>query len=1370
MPLEKDALTARQLHAAASKSHPEPTPGQRLAGNYRMGHVRVHGLDVTVEVAKGRFRRGVSRDGKPWARLMKCHYGYIRGTESRADGDHVDVFLGDAPGSELVFVVNQTNGDGSFDEHKCVLGVSSRDEAERLYLSNYPKGWSNYSSVVPLTVPQFKRWLREGHTGKPLTDDHVPNKAASDRAAVLDVIRSVPEADLYGAWYNAGLGKARVSLGDWSETSCRSVEDGLTPLLGEGNVEVDCEIGAPEGEGWEKVAEDAAVGLPDRSDLGDWSKLSPGQVHDLVVQRHEARRAGTHNDVRFGSPDTGLFSWATRKELPAPGERVGLFRQPVHRHEYGSFEGEIPEGYGAGTVRKALAGKVLLTKVTPDSVHFARADTRHPERYALVRGRDDKSWVLVNTTPSRPLPYTKAHHKPVPRHKAESFLGSLPPGSAVQPKVDGASALVKLLKDRVELASYRTSSVTGRPILYTEKFWGGRGPEGLKIPPELVGAVLKGELYGVEQSAAGDRPVRALQKDGGSDPGARGVPQEGGVAAPGGAAGDVRGREAEGVGEAGRGGPGDVRDGGLAVRGGVDGRVLHPSELGALLNSGIARSLGQQRARNVALRVMLYDVESARGLDPSSPYADRRRFLEGLLAHLPADRFHLAEQAETPEDALDLWRRVESGKHPLTREGVVVHPPSGRPSKIKTFDESDVHVTGTFPGEGRRASTVGGLTYAHEPGGPTAGRIGTGFSDDLLADIAADPDAYVGRVARIRSQERLPSGAYRAPSFLAFHEDYPSAPPAEKAASDEGPLWPDDGVDCLDGEESTFLEKACGALDDLIAAKGHSDRREYDRKHAILRGLVERSPGDFKVDSRAGSIVGLTHVPTGFRVHVPARVLPDGFGKEAALLPGVPLQPHQAAVAGTGKDDEARVLAYHTVGAGKTLAAIAAAENAGAPYTAVTPASLRENYRKEREKWTDGSLPVNLASYNALAKGEVAPADTVVFDEAQNLRNPDSARTLHAKELAEQARHVYLLSGTPVVNQPHDLAPMIEILTGRHMTPEEFDDQFVDERKVSPGFFGWLRGIKPADEKVMKNEAAFEDLLRGHVSYYAPAKPNVDRRDERYEVELGPEQTDLYQAFWDQLPFVLRWKLQSNFPLTRKEMIRLQSFSSGPRQVSLSTLPFMKGNADPLKAYEQSPKLKKAVGLLADALSQNPESKGVVYSNFVDAGLAPYGAALDSLHIPYGVFHGGLTDAARKKVVEDYNAGRTRALLLGPSGGEGLSLKGTRLLQILDPHWNSARTTQAVGRGIRFDSHDALPIEDRNVTVQRFMSRLPKTFWQRLWRFFGAGTPDPKNSPPGVDHYLEELNARKDRLNNQFLDALKRVGSEPLGRQHGWFF
>lgn len=58
------------------------------------------------------------------------------------------------------------------------------------------------------------------------------------------------------------------------------------------------------------------------------------------------------------------------------------------------------------------------------------------------------------------------------------------------------------------------------------------------------------------------------------------------------------------------------------------------------------------------------------------------------------------------------------------------------------------------------------------------------------------------------------------------------------------------------------------------------------------------------------------------------------------------------------------------------------------------------------------------------------------------------------------------------------------------------------------------------------------------------------------------------------------------------------------------------------------------------------------------------------------MFHGELPDSVRKKAIEDFNSGKTRALLLGPAGGEGISLKGARLMQVLDPHWNEARSDQ----------------------------------------------------------------------------------------------
>ena len=144
-----------------------PTPAQCAAGNYRMGHVRVHGMQLTIENAKGTTRVGYNDKGEEtWRRKMIADYGYIKGTTGK-DGDHVDAFLGPDPESELVYIVNQQAKDGSFDEHKVIFGCRTKDEAKELYLGHYPAGWTGLQSIHGLTVQQFKRWLWEGSQNRP---------------------------------------------------------------------------------------------------------------------------------------------------------------------------------------------------------------------------------------------------------------------------------------------------------------------------------------------------------------------------------------------------------------------------------------------------------------------------------------------------------------------------------------------------------------------------------------------------------------------------------------------------------------------------------------------------------------------------------------------------------------------------------------------------------------------------------------------------------------------------------------------------------------------------------------------------------------------------------------------------------------------------------------------------------------------------------------------------------------------------------------------------------------------------------------------------------------------------------------------------
>lgn len=137
----------------------EPTEAQKAAGNYKMEHRRVDGYNISIENAKGSVRRGTGADGKPWETTMQNDYGYIRGTEG-VDGDHIDVFLSDTPEEGDVFVVDQVNEDGSFDEHKVMYGFPTEQAARDAYLSNYEPGWTGLGAITHVSKDEFKKWIQ----------------------------------------------------------------------------------------------------------------------------------------------------------------------------------------------------------------------------------------------------------------------------------------------------------------------------------------------------------------------------------------------------------------------------------------------------------------------------------------------------------------------------------------------------------------------------------------------------------------------------------------------------------------------------------------------------------------------------------------------------------------------------------------------------------------------------------------------------------------------------------------------------------------------------------------------------------------------------------------------------------------------------------------------------------------------------------------------------------------------------------------------------------------------------------------------------------------------------------------------------------
>ena len=179
------APTLGQKVAEAEKQvNTNPTEPQKEAGNYRKGHVQVGIFDVTIENPKGSVRSGVDADGNKWSVMMNNSYGYIRGTEG-VDGDHIDVFLSDdidGWNGSHAFVIDQYNEDGTFDEHKVMLGFNEADEAQSAFTSNYDKEWAEKRKLVctPVTIEEFEKWINSSHRKtKPFAEYKTVKKATA---------------------------------------------------------------------------------------------------------------------------------------------------------------------------------------------------------------------------------------------------------------------------------------------------------------------------------------------------------------------------------------------------------------------------------------------------------------------------------------------------------------------------------------------------------------------------------------------------------------------------------------------------------------------------------------------------------------------------------------------------------------------------------------------------------------------------------------------------------------------------------------------------------------------------------------------------------------------------------------------------------------------------------------------------------------------------------------------------------------------------------------------------------------------------------------------------------------------------------------
>ena len=462
--------------------------------------------------------------------------------------------------------------------------------------------------------------------------------------------------------------------------------------------------------------------------------------------------------------------------------------------------------------------------------------------------------------------------------------------------------------------------------------------------------------------------------------------------------------------------------------------------------------------------------------------------------------------------------------------------------------------------------------------------------------------------------------------------------------------------------------------------------------------------------------------------------------KFAELKDTVKLEEHQKRI----QNSSGSKLLYWGTGSGKSLGSIAATE--GEKTDVVVPAALRTNYQKEVKQHTDQESPRKIHSYEAVTRKGLPGGENLVVDEVQRINNPAAARTKAILAAAPKYKRRLVLSGTPIRNHPSDIAPIIKTVDPESSIPldqDAFSKQFIEEKTVNPGFFNRVfRGVKPGVVQQAKNMDQFREHIRGKVDYHAPDEKDYPSHTERIEhIPMSTEQADIYKTITHKASPALAWKVKRNMPLSKKELASLNSFMQGARAVS--------NTASGYGGKNISPKMQRMLSDIEEGAKNNPNFKSVAYSNYLESGANELSKHLTRKGITHGVFHGGLSDKEREKLVNNYNEGKIKSLLISGAGAEGIDLKGTRLMQIMEPHWNKARVDQARDRARRFKSHSHLPEKERHVDVVHYHSTMPQG---RVSKFLGA---KPETS---ADQYLHNLSEQKQKLNDQFLNVLKHEG------------
>jgi len=153
-----DLTPAQKSRLLKSRERVAKMDGISEAGVSLFPIVAIDGIQVFIDRPKGFVQTGEGPDGVPWQREFLCNYGFFPDTIG-ADNEEVDVYLGDDLASPRAFLIRQVRQDGTFDEHKVMIGFCDEAAALRMYLAHTP-AWC-FGGMCELPLAFLAELLRQ---------------------------------------------------------------------------------------------------------------------------------------------------------------------------------------------------------------------------------------------------------------------------------------------------------------------------------------------------------------------------------------------------------------------------------------------------------------------------------------------------------------------------------------------------------------------------------------------------------------------------------------------------------------------------------------------------------------------------------------------------------------------------------------------------------------------------------------------------------------------------------------------------------------------------------------------------------------------------------------------------------------------------------------------------------------------------------------------------------------------------------------------------------------------------------------------------------------------------------------------------------